>query len=267
VSQEPREAEHNEQEHFATYPPGLYSESGQIILESLPAGKIAMIGAIDARITYIPFQIPQEKLSSITLNELSPNNGQVILNRQAESLFSMMNSFGVDGNAINHFVIPGMEDNIEQLMKQLGMHSVGLRGIACSVDGIIDKPATPPYKFQVIVRDIGEIMSRGTEGTESETAITVFEGNQDDNFSPQMHHRTRQWLVEHPRQLKVELSGYPDEIRKIYPMLLVYDLDKLEPGNRYNAKLRSGLNSWSESLIKAYVIPSPTNYKSPYRYR
>ena len=242
-------------------PQGLYSETGGLILETIPENIIQNLKSIDPRLSFVGIQAPVDE----TL--LSNLDSKIVLSRDYEQAFAIINNFGVDGNSFVDYVIPSLVADLDRVLTKSGKDRIGLRGTACSIEGKISEPAAPPKTYRVNLSDIREIMKLGKEQTGDETLVSTYHKN-NPGQEPEIHHRTVQWLVDHPKTARKDLVANSDIARKVYPLLLVYDLDKLQPGKTlYSAQLKPGISSWSDALLKAYILPCPTGYQSPHKAR
>lgn len=124
---------------------------------------------------------------------------------------------------------------------------VGIRGISVSVDGEISAG-------NLQIKNPDAILQDGTElnGVDS-TLITALSCV--DSETPEIHHRTLQWLTQGAQQLRKSLGK---ESTKIFPAIIVYDLKHLKPGKfNYEAILPEDKEDRSKCILKIFVLDYP----------
>lgn len=217
----------------------VISEGGRIIFEVVPRGLLEKIN--DPRVEYIP---------PIPLQELFPEllvDGKV-KDEELEDLCKERLQWIIYDDAI----IQPLTTKIKREFKDYtynGKHLIGLRGSVCSLDG-------PILTEDINVAEIESILINGTErGGADSTLISTFDLERDDS---QIHHRTIQWLKSSPVGLRKKLinEGEGESSRKIFPILIVYDLNKLRPGStmNYQALLPTDSQQSSQVILKIYVL-------------
>lgn len=240
-----------DQKDAITTPPliELKTSTGATILEPPPRDVLMKILTTDPRVSYINPTFER------TEGRIDPENP--VLPTDAEEAFRTINSFGVSGNAFSLFVSPALTAEIRKFSLKQGLDLVGLRGIACSLDGTIEEPAAPPFTSWVGLPDVIDVMRQGRDAPRASTTnISTFDPSEPTSI---LHHRTVQWLVDHTRGLREGSLLDSPSAKKVYPVALVYDLRKLQrsaEGNEYTAEPKPG-QSWPKALIKAYVMPAP----------
>lgn len=185
-------------------PPGLYSPSGKLLFESPPEAAIAKLIQSNHRITYFPYRLPEDGLPPI--------------DEDPTGLYFVANTQGLARNLFTwDIVIPSLE---VYLVQKYQGQAIVLRGIACSLD--LDKPTV--ITNQTILNPI-EIIQRGGEGVYDEPGkeklpeALIFDVNH-----PDIPHRSLQWLLQWPEELRKRAAANGDNpAGKIFPLLLVYD--------------------------------------------
>jgi hypothetical protein len=121
------------------------------------------------------------------------------------------------------------------------------RGIAASING-------PVYDGgALLVRDIRQILRLGDEKGDEGTLMGSI-GLDSENM-PAMHHRVNQYLIAGQANLR---QRFPAESAKvIFPVLLVYDKNKVKALGGYDYTLPNNAAERSACILKAYILPRP----------
>ena len=143
-------------------------------------------------------------------------------------------------------------------LDQLGEHiaqslnageRVGIRGTVCSIDGDIDED-------DIHIKDLLATLDDGTEKEGDKTLIATLSKE-----DPTIHHRTKQWLQQGAQELRERLATRPDSQRKLFPILLVYHLEKLTPLTHYEVQLPASQDDRAQVIKKAYILDYPKSRK------
>jgi hypothetical protein len=208
---------------------GIYSESGKCLIEA-PAPELLKRFEENARVEYFRAQV-----EGVVKDHYPIPDGDVEgMKKHCHDLLRLYELCLLD-----------------QLDKHLGANygkgpRVGMRGTVCSIASEI------AYK-DLFIRNLDQTLMDGTEKEGDHTLITTMgEGNSE------LHYRTSQYLVEGPQNLRKQLEERPDLQKKLFPILLVYDLDKLTPGGAlYAAILPSSAKERAGAIKKAYILDYP----------
>ncbi len=233
---------------------GLYTETGEPIFESPTLSQIQRIAG-DPRIEYFPFQIPDGEVTRV-VNDLGGvailndpkvlREGLVTLPLEDNRLLLLREGRGGTEKLFMRYIIDFL---VLHMKKELGeKFLVGLRGTCCSVDGSINAGGLQ-------VMDIKDVVQKGNERSHNEAPMTGF-GDE----SNELHYRTQQYLVWSAQHLRRDLSEYPEQAAKIFPVLLVYDKSKMnmqEGGAYLKVTLPDSEEEASQAIIKAYVLDFP----------
>lgn len=232
---------------------GLFGTNGIPVFES-PSSQILQQLALEQRVEYFSYRIPGKIKNLIDVGDgelveirepakkpTQPNE-VIPLTDDETSAIRESSSLGLGGFLYPSYVTDFLAPHI---LEQSGRDKVGIRGIAASIDGRITVG-------EIDIQDIRQIVAQGSERGQDETLITVL-----DNAHPQFADKTLEWLIQSPQQLRLRLSK--DYAGKIFPIVLVYDLDKLSVGNKglYSVELPQDKMERSKVILKAYVLDYP----------
>lgn len=206
---------------------GIFSESGKCLIEAPPKEMLENYHK-NHRVEYFPAQVTG------ILQEHYPipddDVGGMIEDNQLGILYSLS-------------TIDPLTKRLAQTLGDGGR--VGIRGTVCSIDGEINEG-------EVHVKDLLKVLDDGTEKNEDRTRVATY--GKDDLILPT---RTTQWLVQSTQELRQELEGTP-ESEKLYPVLLVYDLDCLTPlDGLYGVQLPPESEDRAKAITKAYILDYP----------
>lgn len=231
---------------------GLVSLSGKPILESPRPEWIERASQIP-RVEYFPYRLPGKVLRTVDLGD-----GHTVDQRGPARL---------PKRPIDTY--PLSDEDIEAIETQLHKHSIGeffytelvagylgrkiaeefpdvpigLRGTACSVNG-------PITSEKLRIKSIEEILRDGTERSDFTTNATGF-----DPKLAEIQHRSLQWLIQHPQEIRGDLAKEPEKAAAIFPALLVYDA--AEWVKTRASHLPNSPELRAKAILKAYVLDYP----------
>jgi len=228
--------------------PGLFTESGSRLFYSPPQEAIAALQAVDPRIEYFRFHLP------------SPEQGQYEIPKDTFAMipdadlahFEYFNRLGARGNLFAHrLVIPPLTAHLRERFGDLDV--IGLRGTACIVDmsGRILLPNS-----DALFKSPVEILREGVENGGTYAPMTGFMPR-DEGLMAEINHRTVQWVIEHPQQLRKEMkdAGYAEnDIANVFPLLLVYDRSKFPEGS---TTLPNDPEERKKCILAAFILDYP----------
>ena len=229
--------------------PGLFTESGIQLFESPRLEYTAALHAADPRIEYFRFRVPQPDSDQWYV----PAESVVRYPGEDDSLafYNYGNSLGVAGNLFaNKLVIPQLTDHLRERFGNFD--TIGLRGTACVVDR--SREVTLPNSGKKLKTPV-EIVQEGVETEGMYAPMTGFHPKE--NRTEEIGHRTVQWVMDHPQQLRGDLkkAGYSqDDIASIFPLLLVYDRSRFPEGS---TALPEDPEERKKCILAAYVLDYP----------
>jgi hypothetical protein len=211
---------------------GIFSETGKCLIEA-PGQQTLEKYRGNPRVEYFPAQITG------VVKEHYP-----IPDADVESM-SKGNQLGV---LYSLCTLDQLGDHIAKSLSD--EHPVGIRGTVCSIDGEIDYD-------NIRIKDLSQVLNDGTEKEDDQTLISALSKK-----DPTIHHRTRQWLIQGAQELREKFAATPDLQKKLFPILLVYSLDKLKPlPQLYAAQLPSALEDRARIIVRAYILDYPKSRK------
>lgn len=211
---------------------GIRTTSGQLVWEFPSPELITLLHQADPRIEYFPSEVPPG------LKDKYPFTDQFAWDnlRNSEAM-------------IGRFATDRLSDKIKEEFKD--RLPVAVRGLACSVNGGV-------FSSGILVRDIRDILQLG-EGQGRDFAL--FSGVEAGHHG--LHERTNQYLATGAEMLRIHLAGDPKSAGKLFPVLLVYDKDKLVKGHGYSAQLPVDKGERSRVILKAYILDCPVLPRKP----
>lgn len=211
------------QEKPSDHPPGLYSQSGTLLLESPPTKAINHFIKADSRITYFHFYqlnytptiTPGERGNLEYVPTIVTEGTYPSVDKDIEA-YGRMNSLGGPGNI---FVDCAVDPLTAYLHRKYDGQNIRVRGVACTLS---DRPVVIDGQ---LITNPAQILQLGAERPTDSTGQTGFVPN--DGIS----YRSVQWLIEHPQGLrqKAMRQGEDAEAHTIFPALIIYDGDAFDP--------------------------------------
>lgn len=206
---------------------GIFSETGKCLIEAPPQEMLKKYEG-NSRVEYFPAQVtdPLKAHYPVPDADVEAMQGQ-------NQLLVLYNLSTLD---------------------QLGAHvaqslnageRVGIRGTVCSIDGDIDEG-------DIHIKDLLKALDDGTEKEGDKTLIVLLSKEE-----PTIHYRTTQWLQQGAQELREKFAANPNLQRKLFPILLVYRLEKLTPLTHYKVQLPASQEDRAKVIIKAYILDYP----------
>lgn len=210
---------------------GIFSETGKCLVEAPPQEMLEKYEG-NTRVEYFPAQVTGP------LKEHYPvPDADVRVMREQNQLWVLYSLSTLDrlGKHVAQSLNAG--------------ERVGIRGTVCSIDGDINEG-------NIHIKDLLKTLDDGTEKEGDKTLIVTL--SKDD---PTIHHRTTQWLQQGAQELREKLAAKPDLQRKLFPILLVYRLEKLNPITRYEVQLPATQDDRAKVILRAYILDYPKSWQ------
>ena len=135
---------------------------------------------------------------------------------------------------------------LQKLDDEFPDKNIALRAVAASVNGPINSPA-----YSSIVLDATEIASKGTEKDGPFCVVWHMHGKTSVTENYGLKHSS-----EYATRVGSVEKGYGVDASSIFPAILAYDADQLEPdpntGGRYNVRFKKGVTA-DKALLKVFV--------------
>jgi hypothetical protein len=198
------------------------------------------------------------------LSLLADNNRVSYLSSDEQGLTRIMHEAADELiGPVKHGIISPVERDIAL---KFGGNSIGIRATVASLYGSFDM-ILHPYFFgtriepehglevqskQTHLMDINAILEEGCEHKDRETIRLMEVQNINDGFFSIMFPT---YLLYYSFEFNGSLQGHPDLQRKVFPVILVYDLTNLKPNpeSSFSYILPSDPSERKEIILHAYV--------------
>lgn len=208
----------------------LYNPSNKRLLTAPKQELIDKLHQIDPRIEYFHYQLPEKYKSQLD------SNGRLQLGQIHEYEYNDVISEPLADKVANEF------PDIKQL---------AIRSVTVSINGGI-----ADINKAIAVRDIRHVLHDGSDQPQDYINAARISFNESKNHYI-LHYRVSQFLYEGPGIIRrdIQKKGLNQELNdKIFPVLLVYDLSKLESPKGYLHGLPSDPDERKNIILKAIIV-------------
>lgn len=223
------------------HPPGLYTLDGLPILIS-PTQQQMQILSSDPRSVYFPYDQSTRIAKDIQA-------GVWTRQRIAETA-SNRGGRGLGDDNYMRLVVDPLMDRIAQ---DFGPDQpFAIRGTACSVGGDFTSQGGR-------IDSIATILQNGAERNADQVRTNPFVPKRPEN-GIRVYTKTDEWIAHHTQILRNALSSDPTKAGQIFPVMLVYDGNKIKRNDtRSMCDLPKDKLERSQVILKAYVLDYPVN--------